>query len=75
MLFMIFKKGVQFGINKFGWVLIGDEMGVGKTIQALALAAIYQQSWPLLIICPSSLKYTWQDEILNWLNYIEEKDI
>ena len=26
------KQGIEFGINHFGWVLIGDEMGVGKTI-------------------------------------------
>ena len=26
------KEGVKYGINKFGRLLIGDEMGVGKTI-------------------------------------------
>lgn len=30
-------------------------MGVGKTIQALAVACVYKADWPLLIICPSSL--------------------
>jgi SWI/SNF-related matrix-associated actin-dependent regulator 1 of chromatin subfamily A len=41
-------------------------MGVGKTIQSLGLAYIYKKDWPLLIICPSSLKFNWQDEILRW---------
>jgi len=26
------KKGIEFGISRFGRVLLGDEMGVGKTI-------------------------------------------
>jgi len=38
-------------------VLIGDEMGVGKTIQAIGLAYIYKNEWPLLIFCPSSLVF------------------
>ena len=24
--------GIKFGVNNYGWVLLGDEMGVGKTI-------------------------------------------
>ena len=28
------KVGVQFGIDHFGRIILGDEMGVGKTIQA-----------------------------------------
>lgn len=49
------KVGIQFGINHYGRVLIGDEMGVGKTIQAMGLAYIYKSEWPLIIFCPSSL--------------------
>jgi hypothetical protein len=26
------KEGVRFGTQKYGRVLLGDEMGVGKTI-------------------------------------------
>jgi SWI/SNF-related matrix-associated actin-dependent regulator 1 of chromatin subfamily A len=47
--------------------LLGDEMGVGKTIQALAVASIYIDDWPLLIISPKSLKLAWKEEILKWL--------
>lgn len=57
------KKGIEFGISRFGRVLIGDEMGVGKTIQALSIAYLYKKDWPLLILAPSSLRYTWKDEI------------
>jgi SNF2 family DNA or RNA helicase len=35
-------QGVLYGLTRKGRVLIADEMGVGKTVQALALAACYQ---------------------------------
>ncbi len=51
-------------------------MGVGKTIQALSIAYIYKTDWPLLIITPSSLRYTWKDEIAKWITTLNpEKDI
>eukprot|EP00826_Nyctotherus_ovalis_P035018 TRINITY_DN2965_c0_g1_i6.p1 TRINITY_DN2965_c0_g1~~TRINITY_DN2965_c0_g1_i6.p1 ORF type:complete len:515 (-),score=134.29 TRINITY_DN2965_c0_g1_i6:64-1608(-) len=60
--------GVDFALQKHGRVLIGDEMGTGKTIQAIAIAYCYKSEWPLLIICPSSLKFMWRQEILKWLS-------
>jgi SWI/SNF-related matrix-associated actin-dependent regulator 1 of chromatin subfamily A len=51
------KEGVKFGISKFGRLLLGDEMGVGKTIQALGIAYVFKNDWPLLIIVPASLKF------------------
>ena len=51
-------------------------MGIGKTIQALSIAYIYKKDWPLLIVAPSSLRYTWKDEITKWIPTLNgEKDI
>jgi SWI/SNF-related matrix-associated actin-dependent regulator 1 of chromatin subfamily A len=62
------KESLKFGIEKHGRLLLADEMGVGKSIQSLAIASIYRYEWPLLIICPSSLRLNWQQEVLNWLD-------
>jgi SWI/SNF-related matrix-associated actin-dependent regulator of chromatin subfamily A-like protein 1 len=43
-------------------------MGVGKTIQALAICEIYKRDWPVVIICPSALRYTWREEIMKWMS-------
>ncbi|CDW72220.1 snf2 family n-terminal domain containing protein [Stylonychia lemnae] len=69
------KVGVQFGIDHHGRCLIGDEMGVGKTIQAISISYLYMKDWPILIITPSSLRFTWRDELMNWLKFIKEEDI
>ncbi len=52
-----------------GRVLIGDDMGLGKTIQAIAAAEILAKHFgvaKILVICPASLKYQWQSEILRF---------
>jgi len=36
--------------------MIADDMGLGKTIQALGIAHYYKESWPLLIVTPSSVR-------------------
>jgi SNF2 family DNA or RNA helicase len=37
------REGVRYGLARRGRVLLADEMGVGKTVQAIALAACYEQ--------------------------------
>ena len=68
------KQGIIFGIKKFSRLLIADEMGVGKTVQAIGLSSLYQKDWPVLVICPSSLKFAWRDEITMWLSEILDKE-
>lgn len=50
-----------------GFLVLVAEMGLGKTIQALAVAMYFSSEWPLLVICPSSLRHTWAGEIEKWL--------
>jgi superfamily II DNA or RNA helicase len=52
-------------LNKRGGVLIGDVVGLGKTIMAVALARIFQDDHgtETLIICPKNLVKMWQDYV------------
>lgn len=36
------RAGVQFALRREGRVLLADEMGVGKTVQAIAIASCYR---------------------------------
>eukprot|EP01147_Barroeca_monosierra_P009179 gene9179-1470_t len=60
-------SGVLCAIKRGGRVLWCDEMGLGKTVQALVTCMYYKHEWPLLIVCPSSLKLTWAMELEHWL--------
>ena len=49
-----------------GRCLIGDEMGLGKTIQAIAAAELFARHFGVsrvLVVCPTSLKHQWKNEI------------
>jgi superfamily II DNA or RNA helicase len=50
-------------LNKRGGVLIGDVVGLGKTLMATALARIFEDDFGLetLIICPKNLVPMWED--------------
>ena len=50
-------------LNKRGGVLIGDVVGLGKTLMATALARVMQEdySFSTLIICPKNLVKMWED--------------
>ncbi len=50
-------------LNKRGGVLIGDVVGLGKTLMATALARIFEDDHGLetLIICPTNLVPMWED--------------
>jgi superfamily II DNA or RNA helicase len=50
-------------LNKRGGVLIGDVVGLGKTLMATAVARIFEDDYNLetLIICPKNLVSMWED--------------
>ncbi|OPY66764.1 MAG: ATP-dependent helicase HepA [Syntrophorhabdus sp. PtaU1.Bin050] len=50
-------------LNKRGGVLIGDVVGLGKTLMAAALARVFEDDHDLetLIVCPKNLVSMWED--------------
>jgi len=61
------KVAVAFAEMSKGRCLIGDEMGIGKTISAIGYAAINPQARPAVVVCPSNVKFNWKKEINKWL--------
>ncbi|MBU0569338.1 DEAD/DEAH box helicase, partial [Patescibacteria group bacterium] len=61
-----YQKGAVLKAVKAGRCLLADDMGLGKTIQAIGAAEILARELGItsvLIICPTSLKYQWKNEI------------
>lgn len=55
------EAGIEF-LNVAGDSLLGDTMGLGKTIQTLKSLEL-----PALVICPNTVKHNWVDEAAKWL--------
>ncbi|XP_053453457.1 SWI/SNF-related matrix-associated actin-dependent regulator of chromatin subfamily A-like protein 1 isoform X2 [Nycticebus coucang] len=69
------RTGVNFAIAKGGRLLLADDMGLGKTIQAICIAAFYRREWPLLVVVPSSVRFTWEQAFLRWLPSLSPGDV
>ncbi len=54
------KEGILAGL-RWHRMLIGDEPGLGKTLQSIGIVDC-AGAYPALVICPSSLKINWQRE-------------
>ena len=48
-----------------GRALLADDMGLGKTHQGVALALYYRHEGNILIVCPSYLRYHWEDALIR----------
>jgi len=65
------KIGISFLVHQKKAV-VGDVMGLGKTIQAIGAAHVLHRQGhvqKVLVICPASLKYQWGNEIDKFTNY------
>jgi SNF2 family DNA or RNA helicase len=61
------KIAAQY-LNKRGGVVIGDVVGLGKTLMAVALARIVEDDHgtETLIICPKNLVRMWEDYVYQY---------
>lgn len=57
-----------------GRVLLGLEMGLGKTVETIVfLNSAGEEVFPGLIVCPAIVKWQWRQELKNWL--VEKKKV
>uniref|UniRef100_A0A6Q2Z2M5 SWI/SNF-related matrix-associated actin-dependent regulator of chromatin subfamily A-like protein 1 n=1 Tax=Esox lucius TaxID=8010 RepID=A0A6Q2Z2M5_ESOLU len=69
------REGVNFAVSKEGRLLLADDMGLGKTVQAICIAAYYRKEWPLLVVAPSSVRFTWAEAFRRWLPSVRPDSI
>lgn len=56
------KEGVRAIERHNGNFLLGDDQGLGKTLQALWTVKRNPDWGPFLVVCPASVKYNWKYE-------------
>jgi superfamily II DNA or RNA helicase len=59
------KAGIAYAAQK-GSCIIGDEPGLGKTIQAIGASNLDPSARRILVICPATLKINWAREWVKW---------
>ena len=55
------REGIAYALQKKRCIM-GDEQGLGKTIEAIGVLTA-TRAFPALVICPASLKINWQREL------------
>ena len=60
------NEGIYFALSRPG-TLLADEMGVGKTIQAVGVINADPALGKVLIVCPASMRIPWRIELERWL--------
>jgi SNF2 family DNA or RNA helicase len=66
-------EGIEFARKNGFRVLIGDEVGVGKTIQALGAITLYPNDMlPCAVLCKAGMKDQWFHEFVHWTPYIPQ---
>ena len=58
------RVGANF-MNETGKCILADDMGTGKTLQAIA-ACEEIKAERVLVVCPNSLKWNWHEEVGKW---------
>ena len=59
------RAGVEYAMRREHCV-IGDPMGLGKSIQAMAVANVFEAR-RILIVCPANVLLQWRDFARRWL--------
>jgi SWI/SNF-related matrix-associated actin-dependent regulator 1 of chromatin subfamily A len=65
------KDGVKFLLEKSfesSGIIVADEMGLGKTKMSIVFCEI-RNFKKIIVVCPASLKYNWEREIVTVNNY------
>lgn len=62
---------LKFAAHKNGRVVLGDAMGTGKTLQALAWIC-YNRSLPALIVVNAPTKLQWSIEYKRWISKVAD---
>lgn len=65
-LFKFQADGVKFLEDSNGRALIADQMGLGKTVQALGFLALHPELKALMIV-KKTLGIQWQHEVMRWI--------
>ena len=60
------SEGIQFALDHPD-TLLADQMGLGKSVQAIGLINTLPKLERVLIVCPATMRLVWKRELEKWL--------
>lgn len=60
--------GLHFLETANGRAIISDVTGLGKTPETIAFLQLHKEERPALIVCPSTIKGMWKEQMESWLD-------
>lgn len=64
------RRGIRRMTDKFhGRAINADDVGLGKSVQALMAAVPYRHKKPIVVVCPASVKWGWEAEVHKWTKW------
>jgi len=60
------EDGIRFIESRKGRVLLAYDMGLGKTATTIAWLQWHRELRPVIVICPSTIKWNWRLEWQKW---------
>lgn len=74
-----------YQLNGFKWMrlllskglgcILADDMGIGKTLQTIAVIDSFSFDKPCLVVCPKNIIYNWEAEVNKWAPWLNAKVI
>lgn len=59
------RVGVEFLVKSGVRAILGDDPGLGKTVQSIG-AILHTRAERALVVCPATMKYTWESEVAKF---------
>jgi SWI/SNF-related matrix-associated actin-dependent regulator of chromatin subfamily A-like protein 1 len=59
------KVPVEYALSRKN-TLIADEMGAGKTLEAIGIINSAPEIKKILVVCPATLRLNWASELMKW---------
>lgn len=81
----ILKLMRPYQLNGFKWMrlllskglgcILADDMGIGKTLQTIAVIDSFNFDKPVLVVCPKNIIYNWEAEVSKWAPWLTKSVI
>jgi hypothetical protein len=69
------REAVKRGLEFKGRILLSNQTGLNAIPVAFSLLKLYQEEFPVLLMCPRAMLLTWRDRVMSYFGYSKKQVI